>query len=115
MGRFGKRHSLKAPLGIATNFLGPEHGVKQPWDLTRHNAPRMGARPLFKMPVSPCTSRRHSEFDIIRGRLQSLTAETWQERREVHRRVDAIEIHVGDAGIDVPSTASHLIKTRWLE
>ena len=52
---------------------------------------------------------------VVGELLEPLAGEAGQERREAHRRVDAVEVHVGDARGDVPRAAAHLVETRGLE
>ena len=40
--------------------------------------------------------------------------EPGDERREAERRPDAGEVHVGDAGVDVPAALAHLVEARRL-
>ena len=47
--------------------------------------------------------------------LQPLAGEPGQRRGEVQRRVDAVDVHVGDAGIDVPGAPAHLVEALGLE
>ena len=40
--------------------------------------------------------------------------EAGDERREAQRRVDAVEVHVADASLDVPAAAPHLVEAGGL-
>ena len=59
--------------------------------------------------------RRHRELEVVGDLLQALAGEAGQERREVQRRVDAVEVHVLDALVDVPRAAAHLVEAGRLE
>ena len=55
------------------------------------------------------------EVGIVGELLEPLTGEAGEERREAQRRVHAVEVHVGDAGGDVPRAAPHLVEAGRLE
>ena len=105
---------LEAALGVPTNQVGRNVRIGQPRNLTRNHAPGMPPGPFVEMPIVPGIDRRPSKFRVD-AELEALTGEPRQERREVDRRKDAVEVHIGDARIDVPGPAAHLGKARRLE
>src|SRR5438270_10833 len=50
------------------------------------------------------------------GALREHTAaEAGDHRREVERRPHAVDVHVVDAGVDVPAAAAHLVEAEGLD
>ena len=72
-------------------------------------------RPLLDHPVVPRAHARQREIGIVGELLEPLTGEPGEERREAERRVHAVQVHVGDAGADVPRAAAHLVEAGRLE
>jgi len=69
--------------------------------------------PLLDVPVVPGPERGQAEIGV--GALgEDRAREAGDERREAERREHAVEIHVGDAGLDVVATAPHLVEARGL-
>ena len=56
---------------------------------------------------------REAELGILAVR-EDRAREAGDQRREAERRVDAVEIHVGDARFDVVATAAHLVEAGGL-
>ena len=55
------------------------------------------------------------ELGVVGELLEPLAGEAGEERREAQRRVHAVDVHVGDAGVDVPRAAAHLVEAGRLE
>ncbi len=113
--RLGERDCLEAARRVLADHVGRDVGVEQPRDLRRDDAVGIGAGPRVDVPVVPRADRRHREVDVVGDVVQPLAGEAGEERREVHRRVDAVDVHVGDAGVDVPRAAAHLVEADRLE
>ena len=67
------------------------------------------------MPVVPCPHRGERQIAVRSHLLQPLAGETWQKRRKVQRCVDAVEVHVLDALVNVPGAPAHLVEAHRLE
>ena len=93
----------------------PTVGVEQVRDLQWDHPPRREARPLLDHPVVPRAHAHERKLGVVGELLEALAGEAGEERRKTDRRVDAVEIHVGDASADVPGTAAHLVEARRLE
>lgn len=108
-------HGVKASFGVLINHLRAEFGVQQPGQLARNDAVGVRARPDLEMPVVPGLYTGQGEVTIVRQLLQPLAGESRQERREVERGVDAVEVHVFDAFMDIPSAPAHFVESYRLE
>ena len=58
-------------------------------------------------------SARETELGILALR-EDRAREAGDQRREAQRCVDAVEVHVGDARVDVVAAAAHLVEARRL-
>ena len=113
--RLGEGHRGEAALGVAPHLLGSDLGVEQVRELQRDHAAGREPHPLLEHPVVPRPHRREREVGIVGELLQALTGEAGEERREAQRRVHTVDVHVGDARLDVPRAAPHLVEARRLE
>ena len=111
----GKRHRPEAACGVGAHLGGGDLGIEQPRHLARDDATRVRARPLVVVPVVGRAHDRERELGIRHPELVALPGEAGERRREVERRVHAVEVHVVHAGVDVPRAASHLVEARRLE
>ena len=110
-----ERHRLEAAFGVLVDHLRADLGIEQPRQLARDDPVGVGAGPRLEVPVVPRPHRRHREVAVLGDLLQALAGEAGQERREVQRRVHAVEVHVVDALVDVPCAAAHLVEAGGLE
>ena len=108
-----KAHRLEAALGVAPNLVGGDVRVGQPRDLERDYAIRVLARPFVEVPVVPRPRAREPELLVLALRKHH-SRETREQGREAQRRVDPVEIHVGNARVAVPATGAHLVETARL-
>ena len=61
-------------------------------------------------------ARMHAEPELAVGRVEEhAAAEPGDLRREVHRRPDAVDVHVAHAGVDVVAAGAHLVEAERLE
>ena len=112
---FAEGHGLEAALGVAPDLRGADLGVEDVRDLERDDAARRVPCPFLEVPVVPRADARERELGVVGELLQALAREAGQERREVERRVDAVDVHVGDARRDVPCTPTHLVEAGRVE
>ena len=75
----------------------------------------IGTRPHVEMPVVPSPHRRQRQVAVLGQLLQPLAGKPRQERRKVERRVDAVQIHVFDPGMDIPCAPAHFIEPNRFE
>ena len=115
MRRLGERHRPEPALRVAAHLLGADLRVEHVRQLQRDHPPGRVGRPLLEVPVVPRAHARERELGILGDLLQSLSGEPRQERREVQRRVDPVEVHVVDSGRDVPGAAAHLVEAGRVE
>ena len=104
-----KLSARKPALGVGAHEVGGHLRVAQPGDLRGDDAPGVGAGPHLVVPVVPRVDAGQAELGVLRLR-EHRAAEPGDERREAHRRADAGQVHVGDAGVDVPAAAAHLVE-----
>ncbi len=78
---------------------------------------RPGAAPHHASRCQSLYARIADQREVVVGRphREALTDEAGQERREAQRRRDAVDVHVGDARVDVPRAAAHLVEAGRLE
>ncbi len=115
VGRLRERGGAEASLGVAPDLLGRDRGIAQVRDLVRDEPTRVRAAPGFEVPVVVRADRRERELVVVRPQRQALAHEAGKERREAQGHVDAVDVHVADARVDVPRAAPHLVETRRLE
>ena len=115
LGQLGERHRVEPPRRVAPHLAGRELRVEQPGQLAGDDAARVRARPLLEVPVVGSPHDREREVGIAHAELVALARETGERRREVQGRVDAVEVHVAHARIDVPRAASHLVEADGVE
>ena len=101
--------------GVLPDHVGSDVRVEQPRDLARDDAVGVRTGPRLEVPVVPRPDRRHGQLGIVGDGLEPLPGEPGEERREVDRGVDAVEVHVGDPGVDVPRAPAHLVEAGRLE
>ena len=112
---FAEGHGLETALGVAPDLRGADLGVEDVRDLERDDAARRVPCPFLEVPVVPRADARERELGVVGELLQALAREAGQERREVERRVHAVDVHVGDARRDVPCTPTHLVEASRVE
>ena len=81
-------------------------------DRQRQEAIRIGAAPVLDVPVVV------GPDDRIRGLVLDVAEVAGAEpgeRREAHRRRDAVDVHVANAGMDVVRTGAHLVEPGGVE
>ena len=110
-----ERHRVEAAFGVLVDHLRADLGVEQPRQLARNDAVGVRAGPGLDVPVVPGPHRRHRQVAVVGHLLQPLAGEPGQERREVQRGVDAVEVHVRHAGMDIPGAAAHFVEPGRLE
>ena len=115
MRRLRERHRLEAALGVTAHLGRADLRVEEVGELQRDDAVGIVGGPLLDDPVVPGADAREREVGITGELLQALPRETGQERREAERGIDTVEVHVVDAGADVPRAATHLVEARGLE
>ena len=115
VGRLGERHRLEPARRVAADLLRADLGVEEVRDLQRDHASGRVRRPVLDDPVVPGPHAGQRELGVVGELLEALARESGEERREAHRRVDAVHVHVGDAGADVPRAAAHLVEAGRLE
>src|SRR3984957_11481091 len=114
LGCFREAQRLEAAQRVSAHHLGGDLRVVKPRELTRDDASRIFSRPRLDMPVVPRPYARQRQFAIGGDGLHSDTGKTRQERREVERSVDPVQIHVLKASSDIPAAAAHFIEPGWL-
>ena len=107
----GERDRLEAALGVAPHVGGRDLGIAQPHELQRDHALRVRAGPHLVVPVVPRAHAREPELGVVAARERD-AGEPGDERREAEARPDAGDVHVGDAGVDVPAALAHLVEAR---
>ena len=90
-------------------------GIEQVRHLARDDAVRIGVGPHLLVPVVVRADQRQRKLGVLRLALQALAREAQQGGREVDRRVDTVDVHVGDPGVDIPCPAAHFVETGGLE
>ena len=114
--RCGRSGSVtdRKPRAVAPDLLGAELGVGEPRDAEGDDALGVGRVPLLEQPVVP--GARDGEAELGVGALrEDPPAEAGDHRREVERRPHAVDVHVADAGVDVPAPAAHLVEAERLD
>ena len=109
----GEGDGLEPALGVAADVGRRDLGVAQPRELQRDDALGVGAGPHLVVPVVPRPHAGEAELGILAARERG-AGEPGDERREAQRRPDAGDVHVGDAGVDVPAALAHLVEARRL-
>ena len=115
LGQLGEGHRPEPTLDVAPDLVGRELGVEQPRELAGDDPPGVAAGPLVEVPVVRRVDDGEREVGVAHAELVALAGEAGERRREVERRVDAVEVHVVDAGVDVPRAPAHLVEARRLE
>ena len=101
-----------APAGsIAANLVGGQLCVAEPGDGEWHHPVGIRTGPVLDRPVVPGLHRSEPKIMVL-GLHEARTAEAGHHRRETHRGVHAGEIHVRDAVVDIPTTATHVLEPR---
>ena len=77
--------------------------------------PGLVRAPVFEHPVVPGAGDGDGELGVFGDLVDALAGEAGQERREAQRRVDAVEIHVAQAVLDVPRAAAHVFEASRIE
>jgi len=106
---------VESALGILVDHLGAQLGIQQPWQLAGDDPFGVRACPDIQVPVVPSANRGQRQLSIAGHQLQPLAGEPGQEGREVQRRVDAVQIHVSDALVNIPSAPAHFVETDRFE
>jgi hypothetical protein len=109
----GERDRLEAALGVTTHVVGRDHRIAQPHELQRDDALGIRARPHVVVPVVPRAHAGEAELVVLALRERD-AREPGDERREAQAGPDAGDVHVGDAGVDVPAALAHLVEARRL-
>ena len=65
------------------------------------------------MPVVPGPQRRETEFGVV-ALPEHRAREPSDQGGEVQRCPDSGEVHVGDAGVDIPTAAAHFVEAGGL-
>ena len=108
-GQLGEAHGLEAARGVAAYLLGRQLRVGQPRQLQRDDPVGVRAGPHLEVPVVPGPQHRETELGVV-ALPEHRAREPGDQRREVQRRPDAGEVHVGDARIDIPTAAPHFVE-----
>ena len=109
----GEADGLEAARRVGADVGGRDLGIVQPGELQRDDAVGVRPGPLVDVPVVPRAQRGEPEL-LVLALGEDRAREPGDERREAQRRVDAVEVHVGDARLDVVATAAHLVEARRL-
>ena len=88
-------------------------GVVEPRDLTGDQPVGIRARPHLDVPVVPGLDRGERKL-LVREALEADSGEA-DERGEVQRRVDAIDVHVGDPFVHVVGASTDHFEPRRLD
>ena len=110
-----ERDGVEATLGVLADHLRAEFGVQQPGQLARNDPAGIRPGPHVEVPVVPGAHRGQRQVAILGHLLQSLAGEARQERGKVQRRVDAVEVHVLDALVDIPGAPAHFVEADRFE
>jgi hypothetical protein len=71
--------------------------------------------PRLEVPVVVGAQRGPGQLLVLGPHRQALADEPRQERREAHRRPDAVDVHVLDPVVDIPRAAAHVLEPGGLE
>ena len=117
LGELGERHRVEAARRrCAGSRRAATLGVEEPRQLARDDAARVACPPT---PRGASRSRRARPRARARDRSRRAgsagPAKPGERRREVQRRVHAVEVHVVHARVDVPRAAPHLVEARRVE
>jgi hypothetical protein len=82
--------------------------------INRSDKPGMGLGPFLDEPGVLRPHDGQPELGIM-SELEPLTGKSRKPGGKVHRGVDIVEVHVPDAGIDVPSPLAHLLEPLGLK
>ena len=105
----GEAHGSEAPPGIGADLIGGHDRIAQPRDLQWDDALGVGPRPHLAVPVVPGSYARQAELGVLAAGEHG-AGEPGEQRGEVERRLDAADVHVPDALVDVPAAAAHLVE-----
>ena len=105
MRQFRHGHGAAALGGDPADLGAHRLGVPRRQHRDRDEAVRVAARPLVDVPV--VVGRHHHQRDVLAVHVEVAGGETG-ERREAHRREDAVAVHVADALVHVVHAGPHL-------
>ncbi len=107
--QFRHRHRPAALSGDAADLGAHGLGVPRRQDRDRNESVRVGARRFIDVPV--VVGRHHYKRDMLAVHVE-VPGRKAGERREAHRREDAVAVHVADALVHVVHAGSHLGEAR---
>ena len=109
----GEGDRLAATSGVPSDLGRRDLGVVEPRDLTGDQPVGIRARPHLDVPVVPGLDRGERKL-LVREALEADSGEA-DERGEVQRRVDAIDVHVGDPFVHVVGASTDHFEPRRLD
>ena len=105
-----ERDRVTAHLGDSPHLVGHELRIPDRREGEGDHPSWIGPAPLVDVPVVVPTHHGDSEI-LVLGTSEVLAAEL-RKGREVHRRHDAVGVHIADAFVDVEAPRSHLAEAR---
>ena len=106
---FGEGDRSEAPRGVPPDLGGTQLRVGQEGDATGDDPVGIGLPPRLVEPVVPCPGHRQAELGVAGGG-EDPPAEPGDLGGEVERCPDTVDVHVADAGVDVPAPAPHVLE-----
>src|SRR5581483_6913275 len=99
---FGEADRLEPPRRVAAHLGSGDARIGEPRNLERDDPLGIGAGPYLVVPVVPGPDTGQSQFLVLApGELGA--CEPGYQGREAQGRPDTGEVHVDDAGMDVPA------------
>lgn len=103
------------PRGVAADLGRADLRVEVIRDLARDDPLGVLPRPLLDVPIVVSPHDGKGQLGVGSLALQALAGEAEQCGGEVQRCEDAVDVHVGDTGVDIPRSTPHLIEPGGLK